>query len=361
MPEKIFVEEDVISLPLTQQILMRCPGIRTETVISVRDLISSFQKKARSGFDGKKALLLCKNRGRFLEPCPGTKKHLCCCYTILNTGTGCPLDCSYCVLQAYLNNPFITLFVNMQDMIDELEANTALRNGKIVRIGTGEYMDSLALEHLTGFTSFVLPFLKTRSKTVLELKTKTTHIESLLGLNHGGSLIVSWSLNAEDVAGKDEHGSALIKDRIEAARRLTDDGYRVGFHFDPLIFYPGWEDGYRKVVDMLVEKIPPSSIALISIGSLRFMPRMKQIATNRFPDTKIYSQEFIPGIDGKMRYLQEIRLEMYEKMVTWLRQYSDRLFIYFCMESRLVWKKTLGFVPSSNTDLKQIMDRQVHG
>lgn len=358
-PEKIFVEESVVELPLTQQILTRCQNIPIEKVPSAKELIRFFQKKRAADFDGKKSFLLCRNKGRFLEPCPGTKNYLCCCYTILNTGTGCPLNCSYCVLQAYLNNPFITLYVNLQDMLDELESSTALLKRRIVRIGTGEYMDSLALEHLTDFTSFIQPFLRKRKGIVLELKTKTTHIENLQGLDHGGSLIVSWSLNTDEIAGNEERGAAPVKDRIEAAHFLIDEGYRVGFHFDPLIFYPGWEWGYREVVDLLAEQIPPSRISWISIGTLRYMPQLKPIGQKRFPDTRIFSQEFIPGLDGKMRYLQDIRIEMYSKMVSWLRQYSKDIFIYFCMESPTVWKRTLGSVPSSNGELKELLDQRV--
>jgi hypothetical protein len=46
-------------------------------------------------------------------------------------------------------------------------------------------------------------------------------------------------------------------------------------------------------------------------------------------------------------------------MVSWLRQYSKDIFIYFCMESPTVWKRTLGSVPSSNGELKKLLDQRV--
>jgi len=362
-PEKIYVEEDVRGLPLTGQVLDRCGGIPVEDVPSPRELIRSFHRENPPGSDrGKKILLLCRNRGRFLEPCPGTKKdYRCCGYTIINTGTGCPLDCSYCVLRAYLNNPFITLYVNRQDMMAQLESGCGIGGGKILRAGTGEYMDSLALEHLTDFASFVLPFFRERQGAVLELKTKTADIETLVDLDHGGAFIVSWSLNAEEIAENEELGAVPIPERIAAARRLIEKGYRVGFHFDPVVFYPGWEEGYRDVVDLLSRQIDPAAVAWVSIGSLRYMPRLKGMAVKNFPKTKIYSQELVPGLDGKMRYLQEIRIEMYSRMVSWLREYSKDIFIYYCMENPHVWEKTLGFSPTSNRHLKELLDQRVSG
>ncbi len=359
-PEKIFVEEEVEGFALTKQVVERCKGVPVEMVKSAKDLIASLKGKRFPLSEGKKNLLLCRNRGRFLEPCPGTKKdYLCCGYAILNTGTGCPLDCSYCVLQAYLNNPFITLFVNRQEMMDELLSGSILGRGKIIRIGTGEYMDSLALEHLTGFIPFILPFLRKRPDLILELKTKTTHIENLIDLDHGDSFVISWSLNAEKIRKEEEKGTASVKDRIKAASLLIEKGYRVSFHFDPVIYYPGWEQDYQETIELLKENIPPDKITWISIGSLRYMPGLKNIAQKRFSDTGIYSQEFISGLDGKMRYLQGQRTEMYQKMCSLLKAYSTDILIYYCMESKIVWERTLGFSSSSNIGLKSLLDKRV--
>ena len=359
-PEKIFVEEEVLDLALTKQVIDRCAGIPVETVTRSKDLISNYREKIFSLSEGKKNLLLCKNRGRFLEPCPGTKKdYLCCLYSILNIGTGCPLDCSYCVLQAYLNNPFITLFVNRQEMMDELQAGDRLGRGKITRVGTGEYMDSLALEHLTDFIPYILPFLRKKPDIILELKTKTTHIENLIDLDHGGSFVVSWSLNSEKVRIAEEKGAASIEERIQAASLLVKKGYRVSFHFDPLIYYPGWEQDYKETVELLKQNIPPEKIMWISLGSLRYMPLLKNVAQKRFSDTAIYAEEFISGLDGKMRYLQVHRTEMYKKMCSWLKDYSEDVLVYYCMESKSVWDQTLGSTPSSNAGLKKLLDDRV--
>ena len=70
---------------------------------------------------GKQHLYLCRNRGQFFKPCPGTKEYLCCKYEVLGTGMNCPMDCVYCILQAYLNSPWITHYVNTEDLLAELD------------------------------------------------------------------------------------------------------------------------------------------------------------------------------------------------------------------------------------------------
>ena len=121
-------------------------------------------------------------------------------------------------------------------------------------------------------------FMRDKNRAVLELKTKTTHIESLIDLDHGSSFVVSWSLNSEKIRKEEEKNTAPVKDRIKAASLLIEKGYRVSFHFDPVIYYPGWEQDYQETMELLKENIPPDKIIWISIGSLRYMPGLKNIS-----------------------------------------------------------------------------------
>lgn len=358
VPREIYVEEAVADLPFTRQVIDRCIGVPVRSVPCARELIAAFQQAPPPGFSGKRCLLLCRNRGRFIEPCPGTAPpYRCCRYVILNTGTGCPLDCSYCVLQAYLNNPFITLFANRDELAGELSGGS-LPPGAL-RLGTGEYMDSLALEHLTGTVSFAAQLLRRHPRLVLELKTKTTAIEALLEHDCSRCMIAAWSLNSLAVARAEEHGAAPVPERIAAAARLAARGYRVAFHFDPLIHHPGWQAGYRETIAMLAAAVPPERVAWVSVGSLRFMPPLKRIAEARFPSTAIYTGEFVPGLDGKMRYLQDIRLEMYREVIGQLRRWVPDGCIYYCMEHPRVWQQTMGWTPASNDEVKALLDARV--
>ncbi|OQY57486.1 MAG: hypothetical protein B6245_16810, partial [Desulfobacteraceae bacterium 4572_88] len=52
-------------------------------------------------------------------------------------------------------------------------------------------------------------------------------------------------------------------------------------------------------------------VVWISLGTFRFMPSLKPIIQDRFPDSKIIYGEFIPGLDGKMRYFKPLRIRLY--------------------------------------------------
>ena len=355
-PQRILIEKSIRDLPLTQTVIKRLKGIPVKYINQVKPL--AVERVRDLWLDDQKTLLLCRNKGRFFELCPGTKNYLCCLYKILNFATNCHLNCTYCILQAYLNNPFMVLYTNTDEMFKELDNVLNQHPKTIYRIGTGEYTDSLILDHLTSFTQLVVPYFACKSNAFLELKTKTDNIENLEGLEHREKTIVSWSLNTEPVIGSEEGNACSLDDRIRAAYQCQKWGYKLGFHFDPLIYYPGWEDDYKKVVDKLFRTIDPAHLCWISLGCFRFIPKLKSVIKKRYPESRILYQEFIRGLDGKMRYFKPIRIAMYTRMAEWIKSYDSKIFIYLCMESEEVWEKSIGFAPSSNKDLKERLDNQ---
>jgi spore photoproduct lyase len=357
--EKIFLDEKAEKDSVTQIVLQALPHLPVEKVKEKRALIKQFLSKTDPIGIGKRHLLLTHFYGRRLKPCPGTSNHICCGYYVINAITNCPMDCSYCVLQGYLNNPFLALYTNWDDLLQEIETFLARDHPSLIRLGTGELSDSLALESIFPISQFLIPFFSERQNGVLELKTKSNHVDSILHLNHRGRTVVSWSLNPPKMIEEEEMKTALLKDRVEAARKCQEKGYPLGFHFDPLIDHENWEKEYQEAIFQIFKQIDPQSVVWISLGGFRYPPPLKPIAEERFPDTRIFLGELFPGRDGKFRYLKEIRVEMYQKMVRWLRAVDPDLFIYLCMESKEMWEKVFGWAPENSRHLNQLFEKRV--
>jgi spore photoproduct lyase len=354
-PQRVIIEQDAADFPLTRVLLKRLEGVPHEHIGSFKSHPEAIP--GTNWRDAQHTLLLCKNRGRFFEPCPGTKNYLCCGYSILNVSANCPLNCSYCILQSYLNNPCMVVYANTEDMLTELDDMLGHNPERFFRVGTGEFTDSLVLDHLTSLSTTLVPHFTRRENAMLELKTKTDIIENLKGLDHGGRTAVSWSLNAEPVVRSEEPSACSLEARLHAAALCAQWGYAVGFHFDPLMYYPGWEHDYRRVVEKMFQAVDPDRICWISLGCFRYMPGLKQVAMERYPASTIFCQEFIRGLDGKMRYFKPIRIEMYRTMLDWIRHFSRDVSVYLCMESSEVWEKALGFAPASAHDLNMRLAR----
>ncbi|MGB8953424.1 MAG: radical SAM protein [Candidatus Aminicenantales bacterium] len=354
-PEKVYIEETSLDKPLTRQILKNLGKICHEVIpqSQLRSLSEDLRKRRDPIGEGKKYLLLTSQKGRFIKPCPCTPGYIGCNYFIINLNLNCPLDCSYCILQHYLSDPWITVHVNLEDLWRELDI--FLKKGKMVmRIGTGELGDSFALDHLTENAGDLIGYFRNKKNVLLELKTKTTNISSLFRIKPADNIVISWSLNTPRLAREEECGAPPVGERIDAARAVAEKGFPVGFHFDPLIRYHGCEEDYEKVIRALLGTVPADRIFWISLGSLRFPSPLKKIIQSRFPRTKIIYDELIQGRDGKMRYFRPLRLKLYQGIIQQIRNHGgDNIPLYLCMESADIWKDALGWIPKGKRSVEK--------
>jgi spore photoproduct lyase len=172
---------------------------------------------------------------------------------------------------------------------------------------------------------------------MFELKTKSNNIDHLLGIKDKGNAVFAWSLNTERNIAKYEKGSALLNERIQAAKKAGEADFFLAFHFDPVIIYEDWEKEYGDVIRSLFSNINESRVVWISLGCFRYSSGFKDILQDRFPDEELTLEEMFPGIDGKFRYLKHKRIDIYKTMKGFINNYTDKPFIYLCMESKDVW------------------------
>lgn len=359
---RILLEKDARDYPMTRRILARLPHVPVEVIESRRVLQAPEHERARWLPEAKTTLLLAVQKGPFRRPCPGTKDYLCCGYQVLQVAMGCPMDCTYCVLQGYVNLPAITIFVNVEDLLAELEqgleTEAAADPEMVWRLGTGEFGDSLALDDLMGINERLIPWFKGRRSAILEIKSKRTEIDDLLPLGPNPQVVFAWSLNPEEVSAAEERFAAPLSARLQAARAAAAAGFRVALHFDPLIYFPGWEEAYRRTVAALGEMVPSRSIAWISLGGLRFMPALRPLIHRRFPGSRLAAQEMVRAPDGKLRYFKGVRVEMYSRLREWLAAAAPEAQVYLCMESPRVWREVFGQAPTAG-ELAARLDRRV--
>ena len=357
---EIHVEESILSLDYTQEILERA-NLPYKVIADRTDPQGIDGEYPENLVQGKHHLLLCKNRGHFFKPCPGTKEYRCCDYQVLNIGMGCPMDCVYCILQAYLNQPWLTFFVNTEDLLQEMENAFSADPDLFFRIGTGEFTDSMALDRFTCLSPRLVEFMAKQKQAVLELKTKSAVIDNLKDLNHNGRTVVAWSLNSPVIMEKEEIRTATVDERLTAAAQCAEWGYKLAFHFDPIIDHSGWEEGYEKTITKLFQIVPAENIVWISLGALRYLPPLKTIGTNRFPGSRIFYQEFIEGLDNKKRYFRPRRVTLYKHIYNLLKKRAAQsTCIYFCMESDEIWQEVMGFVPEEKGGIPVMLDRTVN-
>ncbi|TET52905.1 MAG: radical SAM protein [Actinobacteria bacterium] len=322
--QRLIVEKSALKEPLTEKILKRFSSLPVEYV----DKAKSVKKGLKSS-----ELLIAANKGSFVKKCPGTPKYGCCDYYVLNLGIGCFYNCTYCYLHYYVNSPYF-VFVNIEKAIAEVKQLCNRNPGKIIRLGSGEFIDSIGFNEIIDFNKVLVPKLSKIGNLLFEIKTKSSDVKSLLSLEHRGKVVVSFSVNSDEIANKEEKEADSLQKRIEAARLCQEAGYKIGFHFDPLIYYEGWQEGYRQVVDMIFKHIEPKNIAWISLGALRFNKALKPVIQEKFPNSKIIYSELVPGIDNKLRYFIAIRKKLFKTLVENIKTHTKQVPVYLCMENK---------------------------
>jgi spore photoproduct lyase len=306
----------------------------------------------------KRTLRVVRHQGAVLKPCTGrTESLLCCNLRVVTQTIGCPLDCAYCILQEYQNRSEIVLRADPDEVLAELGREAAARPRRLLRVCTGQVGDSLALEPLAGFAAEAVRFCARSANLVLELKTKTDRVEPLLGLEHAGRTVVSFSLSPAGLAGAEEHLAASTDARLAAAARAAEAGFLIALHLDPI-----WEGEapYRELLRSAAARLPAGRLAYLSMGTVRFPPSMRRTILHRFPASRATLGELLPELDGKLRLLRPVRIALYAALAEEARRLFPETFLYLCMEPEAVWRRALGTAFGSRAEVELALAESLH-
>lgn len=354
--DRVYIDRPALNSPLAE----RMRAIFPPEKISISDgkPFAEGELSSKEFSRSKRNLFLTPFKGKFFKRCPGSRPGLACCnYFVLNWGLQCDMNCSYCYLQSFINTPALTLYSNIEDALRELAQMGAELANFELRIGTGETVDSLSLDELTLHSRLLIEFFRDFPKWKLEFKTKSAKVDQFLDTPHSGNVIVSWSINPENVIAHEEHGTASLAARLEAAERCLRKGFQIAFHIDPMIYHPEWQASYAGLVDEIVRRFKPSDLPYTSIGALRFQPEQRAMMRERFGlDSWVTRAEMYPSADGKMRYDSRLRQEMFQFVLNRFRSHSANWRVFMCMETPETWLKTAGASPHASGELKDLFE-----
>jgi spore photoproduct lyase len=351
--EKIFIHEDSRNTPVAERARQMFAPEKIFYVNS-KPLPDTGVLTPKQFDRSKRWLYLTPFKGSFFKQCPGAGGMLCCNYFVLNLGLQCNMNCSYCYLQSYINTPLLTVYTNIERALEELDVLASKHPDKPYRVGTGETTDSLSLDSLTQFSKTLVEFFKKYPSWTLEFKTKSSCVDEFVEESHAGNVVVSWSINAPKVVAQEEHGTAPLLKRLQSARRVLDKGYRVAFHIDPMIWHPEWEESYGELVRLVTENFKPDEVPSITVGALRFQPEQKIMMKERFGMSSLVNRgELFPTREGKLRYDQELRNEMFNFVMTAFRNHNPNWRVWLCMENSETWAGTYQEVPTKIPELRE--------
>lgn len=283
--------------------------------------------------------------------CPvQSPRTVCCNLKTFDAVQSCVFGCSYCTIQTFYEDKIV-----IEEELPEKLGRIKLDPQRYYHIGTGQSSDALAYGNRNGMLEALCDFARKNPNVMLEFKTKSDNILYFMENDIPPNIVCSWSLNPQIIIDNEEHFSASLQNRLEAARAVTDRGIKVAFHFHPIIYYSEWQTAYPQIAHTIMEMFEPREVLFISFGSVTFIkPVIKKIRKLGLP-SKILQMEFVTDPHGKLTYPDAIKVEKFSVMYKAFLPWREKVFFYLCMEKASIWQDSLGFVYETNEEFEKDM------
>jgi spore photoproduct lyase len=286
-----------------------------------------------------------------LGSCPvASPKTRCCNLMTLDAVESCGFDCSYCSIQSFYNENKIGFDKNFASKLKNLK----LDPNKTYHIGTGQSSDSLMWGNKHGILEALFEFARINPNVILELKTKSDNISYFLENEVPKNILCTWSINTPTIIKNEENLSSTLEQRVQSARKLSDKGVLVGFHFHPIVVYENYLEEYKQTVNRLLENFKSEEVVLVSLGTLTFIkPVIKKLRSRDFK-SKILQMPLVDA-SGKQSYPLSIKEEMFKSVYEAFAPWHDKVYFYMCMEDESLWKKVFGYEYAHNDAMEDMM------
>ena len=309
MIDQIYIEEALLEHPRAGAILRRFPDASVTTCARYGEIFNRKAQNFRLQKIGPALILAEKFSGHVLPSPPE--------YAIggdlnyyFSHMLNCVYDCRYCFLQGMYRSAHYVVFVNYEDFFQAIADTIRTAGDASAHFFSGYDCDSLALDPVTGFVKEFVPLFRDHPQALLELRTKSTQIRSLLDLEPIPNCIVAYSFTPAEIADAMEHKAPPVSKRLQALQRLQARGWRIGLRFDPLIYQDGVRKQYERLFDQVFNAADTALLHSVSLGSFRLPKSFYRSLARLYPDEVLFASPLEETSEGMITYREEIRADL---------------------------------------------------
>lgn len=208
--------------------------------------------------------------------------------------TGCMGHCHYCYLQTTMGSkPYIRTYVNIDEIFEAAQNYMDERAPESTRFEASCTSDIVGVDHLTHHLKQAIEFFGKSKHGKLRFVTKFAHVDHLLAADHQGKTRFRFSINDDYIIKYFEPGTSRLHERIEAAVKVAEAGYPLGFIVAPIYLHDGWEEGYLEMFEILEASLPAFARKDLTFEMIqhRFTKPAKRVIQENYPMTKLELDE----------------------------------------------------------------------
>lgn len=286
----IYVEKKAENYELTKRILAK---FSNEQILWIDHYKNIFDKKIGNQ-KLTPAIIIAKEEHPNLLPVPNNYWYPGKSF-FFRTSLNCVFDCEYCYLKGNFKTQYPVIFVNYEDIQESIsqkinEIRKDWYNWQIT-LYASNYSDIQGLDAFSEFNENFIPFVENFDNVLMETRTKSSNIDSLLKINNWipyKNTEISFSLNPEEIISTFEKKTAPLQARITAINTLLTKGYKVWLRFLPLLPIDNYEIIYKKFLEDLKGQININKINSIFIASLIYNQWDFKTMQKKNPDSKLW-------------------------------------------------------------------------
>jgi len=307
-PERAFFDPSSLKYPLGQKLFQYFESMDIEIINApIQKVFNSIPGETQNikYAHAKKTLVVTTTKAVNLNVCKPSADYE------FSLVTNCPGNCEYCYLHTTQSfKPYMKIYVNIEDIFNTILKYIHKNENDITTFEVASKGDPLALEHITGNLKKTIEFFGNLDKGRLRVVTKFNNVDSLVDAKHNQHTRFRFSINSKYVIDTFEHNTANFIERIEAATKISDAGYPIGFIVAPIMIYDTWKKEYKELFETLSKKLNFNNIKhsiTFELIQHRFTTTAKDIILKRFPNTKLDMNESERGLKwgmyGRYKYV----------------------------------------------------------
>ena len=233
---------------------------------------------------GKQTLVVGKRKSLKFQTCKPSANYQ------LPLVSGCMGRCEYCYLNTQLGDkPFVRVFTNINDVLNRAKEYIEERLPQVTIFEGAATSDPIPLEPYTNALRKTIEFIGKEEKGRFRFVTKYNDVDTLLDAKHNNHTEIRFSINTPTVINTYEHYTASIDKRIEAAVKVANAGYKIGFIIAPIFIYDNWQKEYKDLIENIKSKLPSefNEEIIFEVISHRYTTKAKNIILEIFPETNL--------------------------------------------------------------------------